>query len=138
MPRHGAFAVSEVLPLISARARNLEHLQAEAYQLRIAADEAKAEAKRVRASFISRLRVWGIQVDGYDIPPIKTSAERQEWANADPDVQQAELDADLAQSAKMNAQAAYELAKAEFDTLNGMLAIERDELKRAYEGRGQG
>jgi len=89
--------------------------------------EAKAKARKVRADLIVYLRVWGTEETGG--LPIKTSAERNEWADADADVQQAELEADLAQTVQMSSRAAWEEAQAYFGTLQTMLGMERDEFK---------
>lgn len=126
VPRGGSFAVSEVLPLIAAASHQLNTLREERHAARERAAEAKANARRIRANLIVNLRVWGIEVEG--IPPIKTSAERNEWADADANVQQAELEADLAQAAAINAGDALDDAQSYFETLRSMLAIERDDL----------
>ena len=73
------------------------------------------------------LRVWGNE--GSDGLPIKTSVERNEWADADANVQQAELDADLAQTLAMVAASAWQEANAYFGTLQTMLGMERDQFK---------
>ena len=73
--------------------------RAEWQRLRIEANNAKAVAKQTRANLVVRLRVFGN--DGTGGIPIKTSAERLEWADADPEVQQAELNADLAQTVRL-------------------------------------
>lgn len=127
LPSGGAFATSEVLPLMAEASRRLNDTRDERKRLRDAAAEAKALAKKTRADLIVNLRVWGLEDLG--IAPIKTSAERQEWADADADVQAAELAADLAQTAAMNAGDALDHAEEYFRSLAGMLAIERDEMK---------
>lgn len=134
LPQRGVFATSEVLPLLRQAADRMNELGAEWKRLREAADAAKAEAKRKRANLIVELRTWGNDVTGQ---PIKTSAERQEWADADGDVQQAELEADLAQTVQMTAREAYHDAQGYFDVLRSMLAVERDEMKREYHGGGE-
>jgi len=126
LPQMGSFATSEVLPLIAQAARELNYAREDRKRLRDLAAEAKAHAKRTRANLIVTLRVWGNDSTG---AAIKTSAERQEWADADANVQQAELDADLAQTLAMNAGDALKHAEDYFSALSGMLAIERDELK---------
>lgn len=130
LPQRGVFATSEVLPMISAAAARMSEAGANWRELREEADRKRDHAKRVRANLIVSLRTWGNDVTGQ---PIKTSAERQEWANADADVQQAELEADLAQTVQMAAREAYNDAQGAFDILRSMLAIERDE-NRAERG----
>lgn len=131
LPQRGVFATSEILPMISQAAAEMNRRRQEWEELRTAADNAKAEAKRVRANLIVTLRTWGNDVTGQ---PIKTSAERQEWADADADVQRLELEADLAQTVQMTARQAYDDAQSYFSTLSGLLAIERDEMKREHGG----
>lgn len=135
LPQRGVFATSEIVPMLQQASQQMRELGAEWHRLREEADEKKAYAKSVRANLIVALRTWGNDVTGQ---PIKTSAERQEWADADADVQQAELDADLAQTVQMTAREAYKDAQGYFETLRTMLGIERDELKRGYEGHGPG
>lgn len=127
VPQRGAFAMSEVLPLMKDASLKLAEARQERKELRDRAALAKAAAKAVRANLIVHLRVWGN--GGTGGVPIKTSAERNEWADADADVQQAELDADLAQAAAINAGDALKHAEEYFSSLQGMLAIERDEWK---------
>lgn len=127
LPRSGAFATSEVLPLMTEASHKLTELRDERKRLRDLAAQAKALAKKTRADLIVELRVFGnAETGGYEI---KTSAERNEWADADADVQATELAADLAQTAAMNAADALEDAQSYFASLQGMLAIERDEMK---------
>lgn len=126
LPTAGAFATSEVLPMMANASRHLAQARANWRELRDTAATAKAAAKATRANLIVHLRVWGNEAIGQ---PIKTSAERNEWADADAAVQQAELDADLAQSAAMDARAALEHAEDYFKSLTTMLGIERDEMK---------
>jgi len=126
-PRGGVFAISEVVPIVQQAAGEMRRLREEWVQLRNARDEAKAHAKKVRADLIVTLRVWGNDENGG--MPMKTSVERNEWADADANVQQAELEADLAQTAAMNAHAAWSEAQAYFQTLQSMLGMERDQLK---------
>lgn len=128
MPQRGVFAMSETLPIIQNHLAAMNTARDEWLRLRVAANEAKAHAKQTRANLIVRLRVFGN--DGTGGIPIKTSAERNEWADADPGVQQAELDADLAQTVQMAAREAYDDAQAAFDTLRSMLGMERDDLAR--------
>lgn len=128
MPRRGVFAISETLPLIQAQAKKMDDARNEWQRLRLEANAAKARAKKVRADLIVTLRVWGNAGSGN--VPIKTSAERNEWADADPEVQQAELEADLAQTAQMVAREAYDSTAAVFDTMRSVLGMERDDLKR--------
>lgn len=127
LPQSGAFAMSEVLPLMQRASHELTRLRGERKLARDRAAEAKALAKKTRADLIVHLRVWGNEATG-DIP-IKTSAERNEWADADANVQQTELEADLAQAAAINAGDALDHAEEYFSSLQGMLAIERDEMK---------
>lgn len=131
VPMRGVFATSEVLPLMQQASAEMTRLRNERKQLRDAAANAKAEAKRIRANLIVNLRVWGNEDIGG--VPIKTSAERNEWADADSEVQAAELQADLAQTAAMHAGDALDHAEEYFRSLSGMLAIERDE-NRAERG----
>jgi hypothetical protein len=129
------FATSEVIPLIQQAAAQMNDARLEWQRLREEADRKKAHAKQVRANLIVRLRVWGNTGTGDQ--PIKTSAERQEWADADPDVQQAELDADLAQTLQMVTRGRYDDAQAFFSTLQTMQAMERDEARREFGGPPQ-
>ena len=133
MPSGGVFGVSEVVPIITATHAEAEQLRVEWGRLRTAADEAKAEAKRVRANLIVALRVFGN--DGTDGVPIKTSAERNEWADADPSVQAAELAADLAATTAANGREAYQLARSRFDMLRTALGMERDSFGAERSGR---
>lgn len=116
--------------MISTAADHMRNQHDEWKRLREEADRAKAKAKKIRADLIVTLRVWGAEDTGN--VPIKTSAERNEWADADADVQQAELEADLAQTVQMTAREAYNDAQSQFAVLQSMLAIERDEMKREY------
>jgi len=133
LPGGGVFAVSEVLPIMAAASRELEQRRQERKRLRDEAAEAKALARKTRANLIVHLRVWGNEGTGGI--PIKTSAERQEWADADPEVQRTELAADLAQTAAINAGDALEDAQAYFSSLSTMLATERDSMKAERAGR---
>lgn len=132
MPQRGAFALSETVPLIQQYATAMREAREEWQRLRLEANEKKARAKKVRADLIVQLRVFGSEMTGNT--PIKTSAERNEWADADADVQQAELEADLSQTVQMSAREAYEEAARVFDTLRSMLGIERDDMKREHGG----
>lgn len=137
LPQRGAFAVSEVVPIVQQAAAEMRRLRSEWLTLREARDYAKAEAKKTRANLMVHLRVWGNDDTGR--VAIKTAVERNEWADADPEVQRTELDADLAQSAAMNAHAAWVEAQAYFQTLQSMLGMERDQLKWERGGSdGQG
>lgn len=134
LPQRGVFATSEVLPLLREAAERMHELGTDWKRLREEADAKKARAKRLRANVIVELRTWGNDITGQ---PVKTSAERNEWADADGEVQQAELEADLAQTVQMHAREVYSDAQGYFDVLRQMLAVERDEQKREY-GGGQG
>lgn len=134
LPQRGTFATSEVLPLIQRATGEVTRLREEWRALRDAAAEAKSLAKVTRANLIVNLRVWGNEGTGGIA--IKTSAERNEWADADPEVQRTELAADLAQTAAMNARAAYDTAEEYFQSLRSMLAMERDDNKREWPGGG--
>lgn len=125
VPQRGAFATSEVLPLVQQASGQLRRARDEWRAARDAASNAKALAKKTRADLIVTLRTWGNDVTG---EPIKTSAERNEWADADADVQQRELEADLAQTVAMTAGAALKQAEEEFGMLRSALGIERDEM----------
>lgn len=131
LPQRGVFATSEIVPLIQQASMRMRELGDEWAALREAADVAKGRAKKTRADLIVSLRTWGNDVTGQ---PIKTSAERNEWADADADVQQAELEADLAQTVQMVAREAYHDAQGYFETLRQMLSVERDEWKREHGG----
>jgi hypothetical protein len=135
IPRSGAFATSEVLPILQQASAEMRARRREWQEARTAANEAKAHARKVRADLIVYLRVWGTEETGGI--PIKTSAERNEWADADANVQQAELEADLAQTVQMSARAAWEEAQAYFNTIQTMLGMERDEFKFERGGRGE-
>jgi hypothetical protein len=126
LPQGGTFGMSEVVPIIGQHAAAMRQARIEWGQLRDKAAEAKALAKKTRADLIVHLRVWGNESTGV---AIKTSAERNEWADADDLVQATELAADLAQGAAMNAKAALDEATALFNTLQSMLGIERDSFK---------
>lgn len=132
MPTRGAFAMSETVPLIQQYAAKMQKARDEWHTLRVEANEKKALAKKVRADLIVQLRVFGLSANGDR--PIKTSAERNEWADADADVQQAELEADLAQTVQMSAHDAYDEAVKVFDTIQSLMGIERDDMKRGYGG----
>lgn len=125
-PSRGVFAVSEVLPKMREASARMDRTREAWLEARTTANESKARAKKVRADLIVTLRAFGNDTTGV---PIKTSAERQEWADADPDVQQAELEADLAQTIAMTAAAAFDQAKEEFGVLRTMLGIERDQFE---------
>lgn len=127
MPQRGVFAVSEVLPMMAAASADLRLARETWETARTEAAQAKHDAKKLRADYIVYLRVWGAADTGN--VPIKTSAERQEWADANPAIQQAELDADLKQAVAMSARAALDQAQHEFGLLQGMLGIERDGFK---------
>ena len=131
LPQRGVFATSEVVPLIQLAAQEMNRRNAEWKRLRETADHLKSEAKRIRANLIVDLRTWGNDVTGQ---PIKTSAERNEWADADAEVQAAELAADLAQTVQMAARGAYDDAQGYFEVLRSMMAVERDEMKREHSG----
>lgn len=133
MPSGGVFAVSEVVPQIIAAHAEAERLRAEWAEARRRQDDAVANAKRTRANLIVRLRVFGNE--GTNGLPIKTSAERNEWADADVDVQQAELDADLAKSLAQTTREAYNLARSQFDMLRTALGMERDSFGAERSGR---
>lgn len=126
LPNGGAFATSEVIPLVHQAATRKRQTAAAFADAADAAAEAKAHAKAVRANLIITLRAFGNEVTG---APIKTSAERNEWADADADVQAAELDADLKAVLKASARMAWEDADNEFQVLRTLLGMERDENK---------
>lgn len=126
VPQGGAFAVSEVLPLLRAARDKMDAARTAWEVARTTANEAKAHARKTRADLIVRLRVYGNDDVGV---PIRTSAERNEWADADADVQQTELAADLAQTVAMAARAAFDTAVEEFGILRTMLGMERDQFK---------
>lgn len=132
VPSGGVFAISEVLPLMRDASRQLDLARERWKAARDDAAQSKADAKRTRANLIVQLRVWGNEGSGGR--PITTSVERQEWADADESVQTAELAADLAQSNAMNERAVLDAAEEHFRALTGMLAIERDQLKRDADG----
>ena len=127
LPRSGSFAVSEVLPLIERASHRLIELRQEWRRLRDVAAQAKSDAKSTRANLQVTLRVWGN--DQTNNLPMTTAVERGEWCDADSDVQHAELAADLAQSAAMDARAAMDHAEEFFGSLRSMLGMERDDLQ---------
>lgn len=136
IPQRGAFATSEVLPLIQQASLAVDEARQEWTKLREAANRAEAHAKKTRADFLIKLRVFGnVELGGI---PIKTSAERNEWANADSDVQQAELEAALAQTVQMSAKEAHELAQSKFDALRSALSMEKDMMSREWNGPNVG
>lgn len=132
VPQRGAFAISEAWPMIQQAAARMEDARAEWLKLRREADEKKANAKKVRADLIVQLRVFGNDATGGQA--IKTSAERNEWANADGDVQHAELEADLAQTVQMAAREAYDDLQGQFDALRSALSMEKEMMSREYGG----
>jgi hypothetical protein len=132
LPQRGVFAASETIPIIQQAAANMRDRGDEWRRLRTEADEKRALAKSTRANLVVTLRVWGAESTGN--LPIKTSAERQEFAAADSDVQRTELEADLSQTVQMVAREAYNDAQAFFQTLQTLLAVERDDLKREHIG----
>lgn len=132
VPQGGAFALSETMPMIQQAAALMEEARQEWLKLRTEADQKKAHAKKVRADLIVQLRVFGNEMTGDR--PIKTSAERNEWANADGDVQQAELEADLAQTVQMAARESYDDKQGQFDALRSALSMEKEMLSREYSG----
>lgn len=133
LPTGGVFAQSEVMVAIRQARDEMWNAREEWKQARTAKDEAKRLARKTRADLIVRLRVFGNE--GTAGVPIKTSAERNEWADADADVQNAELAADLAQTVAMTAYEAYQDAQAMFGTLQGILGIERDDIKMSRAGQ---
>jgi hypothetical protein len=133
LPSGGVFAQSEVMRTIR-EARNEMWQRKEAWlELRTAKDHAKAKAKKTRADLMVRLRVFGN--DATDGVPMKTAVERNEWADADADVQRAELEADLAQTVAMASYEAYQDAQALFATLQTVLGIERDDIRSTRAGQ---
>lgn len=136
LPGGGVFAASEVVPLLAAAKREVDSRIAEWQRLREDANEKKARAKKVRADYLVSLRVWGILETGGI--PIKTAVERNEWADANPDIQQAELEADLAQTVQMAAKESLDIAASHYETLRQALAVERDDLKRGWNGDPSG
>lgn len=132
LPSGGVFAQSEAMVAIKAARDEMWRCRTEWIECRDRRDHTKAEARKVRANLLVRLRVFGNEATN-DLP-MKTAVERNEWADADADVQRAELEMDLAQSAAMSAFQAYQDAQALFGTLQGILGIERDEIKMARRG----
>lgn len=132
VPQRGAFALSEAWPMIQQASAAMEEARQEWVRLRIEADEKKAHASKLRADFMIRIRVFGNPETGQ--VPIKTDVERRMWANADPDIQQAELEADLAQTVQMAAREAYDDRQAQFDALRSALSMERDLMSREWNG----
>jgi hypothetical protein len=133
LPSGGVFAASEVMRTIREARDDMWRRKQEWLELRTAKDHAKAAAKKVRADLMVRLRVFGN--DATDNVPMKTGVERNEWADADADVQRAELDADLAQTVAMAAYEAYQDAQALFATLQTVLGIERDDIRSTRAGQ---
>lgn len=132
IPQRGAFALSEVLPQIQQAAALMDEARDEWTRLREGANRAEAHAKKTRADFLVKLRVFGN--DALGGLPIKTAAERKEWADADSEVQQAELEADLAQTVQMSAKEAYESAKGKFDAMRSALSMEKEMMSREWSG----
>lgn len=126
-PSRGAFAASEVLPELAKVVAERNRLQAEWLQAKREAVNKGAEAKVIRANIIVNLRVWGTELTGG--VPIKTSAERQEWANADSDWQRLDLEADLAAAVATATRMAYDTADEHMQALRSALGMERDENK---------
>lgn len=131
VPQGGVFAISEVLPLIQRAAADLADKRQAWVDARNDKDEAHAKARKARADLMVTLRILGNDETGV---PIKTNAERNEWADADPTVQAAELDRDVAQTKAMAAYEAYQDAQASFSLLQSYLGMERDSLRSERHG----
>lgn len=132
IPQRGAFALSEVLPQLQQASALMDEARAEWTSRREEANRAEAHSKKTRADFLIKLRVFGN--DALGGIPIKTAAERKEWADADSAVQQAELEADLAQTVQMSAKEAYESAKSKFEALRSALSMEKELMSREWSG----
>lgn len=126
-PTRGAFATSEVLPELGRIVAERNRLQREWLAAKTEAVNKAAEAKRLRANLIVNLRVWGTELTGG--VAIKTSAERQEWADADADWQQLDLEASLAAAVATATRMAYDTADEHMQALRSALGMERDENK---------
>lgn len=126
VPQGGVFAISEVMPYIQRAAADLATKRSAWQDARAEKDEAHALARKTRADLMVTLRILGNDETGV---PIKTNAERNEWADADPAVQAAELARDVAQSKAMGAYEAYQDAQASFALLQSYLGMERDSLR---------
>lgn len=130
LPQRGSFSISETLPMLQEWRVKMDEARKVWEIARNEANEKKALAKKTRADLIIKLRVLGNESTGNIA--IKTSAERNEWADADPDVQATELAADLAQTTQMVAREAYEEVTKIFETVRSLLTVEREDLKRGY------
>lgn len=131
VPQGGVFAISEVMPFIQRAAAELADKREAWKGARDAKDAAHARARKVRADLMVTLRILGNDATG---APIRTAVERNEWADADPTVQQAELDRDVAQTAAMASYEAYQDAQASFSLLQSYLGMERDSLRSERHG----
>lgn len=131
VPQGGVFAISEVMPYIQRAARDLADKRETWKAARDAKDVAHARARKVRADLMVTLRILGNVETG---KPITTAVERNEWADADPEVQQAELDRDVAQTTAMASFEAYQDAQASFSLLQSFLGMERDSLRSERAG----
>lgn len=131
VPQGGVFAISEVLPLIQRAAADLADKRQAWVDARNAKDEAHAAARKTRADLMVTLRILGNDETG---KPIRTAVERNEWADADPAVQAAELGRDVAQTTAMAAYEAYQDAQASFSLLQSYLGMERDQLRSERHG----
>jgi len=127
LPTQGQFAVSQVLPLMRQTITECDARRAEWRRLADLAAEAKAQAKKIRADTMIQLRLFGAPAGG---GPIKTNAERNEWADGNLDVQAAEQAADLAAVEARAARESYEDAQRFYTSLMTLAAMERDEWKR--------
>lgn len=130
LPQQGVFATSEILPMLAQATRRLSQLSEDWKAARENANRLEALAKKVRADTMIELRVFGSERTGSI--PIKTAAERNEWADADERVQQARLEADLAQTVQMHAREVYHDAQGYYSTLQQLASVERDEWKREH------
>lgn len=127
--------MSETVPLIQQYAARMEDARQHWHDARIEANEKKADAVRIRAQLMIKLRIWGNPETGS--VPIKTNVELKMWADADADVLRAELESDIAQTNQMHAKEAYEEVCKMFDTLQSLMGMERDDMKRGYGNAGQ-
>lgn len=124
----GPLGVSTTLPMLKTVVEERRLLEAEFLDLASQAARARSLHKSTRANLITTLRVFGNEGTGG--MAIKTSAERNEWADADADVQAAELAADLLDERKRAAKMAWDTLDHAMRALNSAFVMERAELEQ--------
>lgn len=128
MAYNPAAALSTVLPRLQYVVAQRKELEDDYERVAREAAEANAEHKRVRANLITTLRVFGNTSTGGEA--IRTSSERNEWADSDSDVQRLQLAADLLDEQKRAIKMRWETLDAEMRALNSLLVSERETNKQ--------